>query len=129
MAKILCVDDEPVALLLKLETLQRAGHEVVPSHSSEDAILKLRGEGFDAIVTDWRLGAENGHSLLEAAKGRADVPVVVVSGFVAEALRGYAPFADIYLEKPVNPRELVQIVDALLKDRRARAQPRLSRSC
>jgi DNA-binding response OmpR family regulator len=119
VAKILCVDDEPVALALKLEILQRAGHVVVPSRSSEDAILKLGEESFDAIVTDWRLGAQNGHSLLETAKGGAGVPVVVVSGYVAEALRGYEPFADIYLEKPVNPKELVQIVDALLKNRSA----------
>jgi DNA-binding response OmpR family regulator len=122
VAKILCVDDEPVALSLKLEILQRAGHVVVPSHSSEDAILKLAEESFDAIVTDWRLGAQNGHSLLETAKGGTGVPVVVVSGYVAEALRGYEPFADIYLEKPVNPRELVQIVDALLKNRSVHAR-------
>jgi DNA-binding response OmpR family regulator len=121
VAKILCVDDEAVALSLKLEILERAGHEVVSSGSAEDAILKLRQEKFDAIVTDWRLGAQNGHSLLETAKHGAGVPVVVVSGYVAEALRGYEPFADIYLEKPVNPGELVQIVDALLKSRSAQA--------
>ena len=32
-------------------------------------------------------------------------------------MRGYEPFADIYLEKPVNPAELVKILDALLKSR------------
>lgn len=117
MARILCVDDEPMDLSLKLAILQRAGHEVVLSHSSEDAILKLNGQGFDAIVTAWRLGTENGHSLLEAAKDGVGVPVVVVSNYVAEALRGYEPFADIYLEKPVDPSELVQIIDALLRDR------------
>jgi two-component system, OmpR family, response regulator MprA len=117
VAKILCVDDEPSSLSLKLEILHRAGHIVVPSHTSEDAILKLKEPDFDAVVTDWRLGAENGYSLLQAAKFGAGVPVVVVSGYVAEALKAYEPFADIYLEKPVNPEELVQIVDALLRNR------------
>jgi len=51
------------------------------------------------------------------AKSRSDVPVIVVSGYVEEAMRGYEPFADIYLEKPVNPAELVKILDALLKSR------------
>ncbi|HVJ07160.1 MAG TPA: response regulator [Acidisarcina sp.] len=117
MARILCVDDEPLARSLKLAILERAGHEVVLSHSSEDAILRLNRETFDAIVTDWKIGTQDGRSLLEAAKGGAGVPVVVVSGYVAEALRGYEPFADIYLEKPVDPDELLQILDALLRDR------------
>jgi len=117
VARILCVDDEPLARSLKLAILERAGHEVVLSHSSEDAILRLNRETFDAIVTDWKIGTQDGRSLLEAAKGGAGVPVVVVSGYVAEALRGYEPFADIYLEKPVDPDELLQILDALLRDR------------
>lgn len=78
--------------------------------------------GFDVVVTDWRLGTQNSQSLLEAAKDGSGVPVVVVSGYVAEALQAYEPFADIYLEKPVDPEELVQIVDALLKNRFGRGQ-------
>jgi DNA-binding response OmpR family regulator len=117
VARILCVDDEPVALSLKQEILEKAGHEVTISLSVEGAILQLNSRTFDAVVTDWRMGTQNGHSLLEAAKSGTDVPVIVVSGYVGEAMRGYEPFADIYLEKPVNPTELLQILDALLKSR------------
>ena len=117
MAKILCVDDEPVALSLKQQILEKAGHEVTVSLSVEGAILQLNNRVFDAVVTDWRMGTQNGHSLLEVAKSGTDVPVIVVSGYVGEAMRGYEPFADIYLEKPVNPAELVQILDALLRSR------------
>ena len=117
MARILCVDDEPIALSLKQEILEKAGHEVTVSHSVEGAILQLNNRVFDAVVTDWRMGTQNGHSLLEVAKSGTDVPVIVVSGYVGEAMRGYEPFADIYLEKPVNPVELLKILDALLKSR------------
>ncbi len=43
------------------------------------------------------------------------MPVVVVSGYVAEAYQSAEPLADLYLEKPVNPEELVTIVNELLK--------------
>lgn len=115
MARILCVDDDPSAVLLKCDILGRAGYTVVPSQSASDAISKLQSSTFDAVVTDWRIGPQDAHSILEAAKNYASGPVVVVSGFVEEAFQASEPLADLYLEKPVNPEELVQIVSALLR--------------
>jgi DNA-binding response OmpR family regulator len=117
VARILCVDDDPAALSLKQEILEKVGHKVTISVSVESAVLQLHNRVFDAVVTDWRMGTQNGHSLLEVAKSGKGVPVIVVSGYVGEAMRGFEPFADIYLEKPVNPAELLQILDALLKSR------------
>jgi DNA-binding response OmpR family regulator len=57
----------------------------------------------------------NGRSIVQAAKSHSSVPVVVVSGYVAEAFQAAEPLADLYLEKPVNPQELVTIVNELLK--------------
>ena len=105
MARILCVDDEPAAAQLKCSILERAGHQ---------AIAYLRAEQFDAVVTDWRLGEESARAVVEAAKERFHVPVVVVSGFVAEAFHAPEPAADLYLEKPVNADELVTIIQTLL---------------
>jgi DNA-binding response OmpR family regulator len=70
---------------------------------------------YDAVVTDWRLGDGNGRSVVQAAKNHSTMPVVVVSGYVAEAYQSAEPLADLYLEKPVNPEELVTIVNELLK--------------
>jgi DNA-binding response OmpR family regulator len=53
--------------------------------------------------------------VVQAAKNHSTMPVVVVSGFVAEAYQAAEPLADLYLEKPVNPEELVTIVNELLK--------------
>ena len=82
---------------------------------ARDAIDKLHKNTYDAVVTDWRLGDANGRAVVQAAKGHSSMPVVVVSGYVAEAFQAAEPLADLYLEKPVNPEELVTIVNELLK--------------
>ncbi len=115
MAKILCVDDEPHVVTLKCAILEQAGHTVTTSTSAHDAINKLQQNAFDAVVTDWRLGDSDGRVVVEAAKQHSSMPVVVVSGYVAEAFQAAEPLADLYLEKPVNPEELVTIVNELLK--------------
>ena len=115
MAKILCVDDEPHVVTLKCAILEQAGHKVTPATSAHEAIEKLNHEAFDAVVTDWRLGDDNGRAVVQAAKSHSTMPVVVVSGYVAEAFQAAEPLADLYLEKPVNPEELVTIVNELLK--------------
>ncbi|MBV8207948.1 MAG: response regulator transcription factor [Acidobacteria bacterium] len=115
MSKILCVDDEPHVVTLKCAILEAAGHQVTPATSAKDAIEKLQNNTYDAVVTDWRLGDANGRAVVQAAKSNSSVPVVVVSGYVAEAFQAAEPLADLYLEKPVNPEELVTIVNELLK--------------
>lgn len=115
MARILCVDDEPHVVTLKCAILEAAGHIVTASTSAHDAIEKLESNSYDAVVTDWRLGDANGRAVVQAAKSHSTTPVVVVSGYVAEAFQAAEPLADLYLEKPVNPEELVTIVNELLK--------------
>src|ERR1700733_9210236 len=117
MARILCVDDEPNIVTLKCAILEAAGHQVTPSTSAHDAIEKLAQNTYDAVVTDWRLGDANGRSIVQAAKTHSTMPVVVVSGYVAEAFQAAEPLADLYLEKPVNPEELVKVMDTLLRGR------------
>jgi DNA-binding response OmpR family regulator len=115
MAKILCVDDEPHVVTLKCAILESAGHEVTGCTSAKEAVEKLRHNEYDAVVTDWRLGDASGRAIVQAAKDHSSMPVVVVSGYVAEAFQAAEPLADLYLEKPVNPEELVTIVNELLK--------------
>ena len=115
MAKILCVDDEPNVVKMKCAILEAAGHDVTPATSAHEALELLKKSSYDAVVTDWRLGDANGRAVVEAAKDHSNVPVVVVSGYVNDAFQAAEPLADLYLEKPVNPEELVTIVNELLK--------------
>jgi DNA-binding response OmpR family regulator len=114
MANILCVDDELHAAKLKCVILETAGHNATPATSAREAISLLQSNPYDLIVTDWRLGDASGRDILIAARKFSHTPVVVISGFVNEAFQAAGPLADYYLEKPVNPEELISVVADLV---------------
>ena len=114
MARILCVDDEAHAAKLKCIILETAGHQATPATSAREAIALLESNAFDLVVTDWRLGDASGRDIVVAARKLSDTPVVVISGYVNEAFQAPDPLADYYLEKPVNPEELISIVNDLV---------------
>jgi DNA-binding response OmpR family regulator len=115
MARILCVDDEQHAAKLKCIILETAGHKATPATSASEAISLLQSSPYDLVVTDWRLGNASGRDIVVAARQLADTPVVVISGYVNEAFQAPDPMADYYLEKPVNPDELIRIINDLVK--------------
>jgi DNA-binding NtrC family response regulator len=115
VANILCVDDDHDVVANKKAILEEAGHTVTSCSSVEDAVRELDRQTYDAVVTDWRLGEESGRAIVQAARTTPGMPVVVVSGYVTEAFQAAKPLADIYLEKPADPRELVKILNTLLK--------------
>jgi DNA-binding response OmpR family regulator len=117
VASILCVDDDPDMVALKKQILESAGHRVTACLSTEQAVHALTDQTFDAVVTDWRLGDGLGREVVQTAKAHASVPVIVVSGFVTEAFQAAEPLADLYLEKPVNPQELLKVLETLLRGR------------
>jgi DNA-binding response OmpR family regulator len=121
MARILCVDDELHAARLKCIILETAGHTATPATSAREAISLIESNPYDLVVTDWRLGDASGHDIVVAARRLSDTPVVVISGYVNEAFQAPDPLADYYLEKPVNPEELISLVNELVKPRQADA--------
>ena len=116
MARILCVDDELHAAKLKCIILETAGHFATPATSVPEAVALLESNTFDLVVTDWRLGSASGRDVVVAARQRSDTPVVVISGYINEAFQAPDPLADYYLEKPVNPEELISVVNDLVKN-------------
>lgn len=117
LAHILCVDDDPAANEIKHTILGRAGHQVELCLSADMAVRRLSEERYDALITDWRLGEVSARRVIQAARGLASKTlVVVVSAFIAEAFQSQGPVADLYLDKPVDPSELVMILDALLRE-------------
>ena len=114
MARVLVVEHEPHVAGLHAAILEAAGHIPGISSTAEDAVIRLTDESFDAVITAWRLGSSTGAEVVAVAKAKG-VPVIVVSAYLDEAFQGSKPHADIYLEKPVKPEEIVAAVEDLVR--------------
>lgn len=82
--------------------------------SVAEALAALRGDLFDLVLTDLRIGGDRlgGRTILEAARGRL-VPVAIMSASVPEEVqRALAPFqADAQLTKPFQLEEVLALVE------------------
>jgi DNA-binding NtrC family response regulator len=126
--RVLIVDDEPnVCLELRL-SLATEAYEISEAHSALEALELLADSPFALIVLDIRLPDMDGLELL--AKLRQDeisVPAVIVTAFgkVPLAVKAMKLGAIDFLEKPVHPRELRQVVAEALRrnPQKANRQP------
>src|SRR2546425_4390607 len=103
-AKILVVDDESAILRLLREALTQWGYQVTSASSAAEALQALRGDMFDAVITDIRMPDMNGLELLKEIKRHDEsVEVVVMTGYptIASAVEALKEGAFDYLSKPL----------------------------
>jgi two-component system, NtrC family, response regulator HydG len=67
MGKILVVDDEPHVRRILVSNLRQERHEIVEAASVGDARRALAEHGFDAVITDQKMGDGEGLDVLAAA--------------------------------------------------------------
>jgi DNA-binding NtrC family response regulator len=116
-AKILVVEDkqserEALARLLRMETYQ-----VVAASNPSQAIQHM-DDAVDLVISDLRMGATSGVELLRYWKSRQPrTPFIMVTahGDVDSAVEAMKLGAEDYLSKPVNPDELLMLVDKCLE--------------
>ena len=82
------------------------------------AYLGRSGSQADLMLTDIKMPGADGMSLLRSVKGvRPQMPVILVSGLyeLALALDALELGADDYLKKPVEPNDVVNVVQKYLR--------------
>ncbi|MGP1680479.1 MAG: hybrid sensor histidine kinase/response regulator [Burkholderiales bacterium] len=112
---ILYVDDEEGIVLLMQRLLERQGYRVSGYTDPRAALAAVRADAdqFDLAVTDYNMPYMSGLDLAQALREiRADLPVVMTSGYVTEELRAKAPAAGIreLIYKPNTVDELCAAV-------------------
>jgi EAL domain-containing protein (putative c-di-GMP-specific phosphodiesterase class I) len=116
-------DDQPVAAITA-RVLRLAGLDVVVAPTLAAARAALAASEFDAILSDVELSDGNALDLLRDLRGANSVtPVVLISGSpsVDVAATAMGLRASNYVQKPVHPDELVNLVtEAIGEGRLAR---------
>ncbi len=114
-------DDKNVARLMQL-VLKKEGYDVILAHNGKKALELLDTEHIDVIVLDVMMPEINGFEFLEIIRGNnIDTPVIVTSAksLPEDRCQGFISGADDYMVKPVDERELLLRIKALLKRSRA----------
>ncbi len=128
-ALVLVVEDDPDARELLLVALAPAGRpQPPPPARSAEALMQLREQRPDLLLSDIGLPGEDGYSLIRrvrawpAAEG-GDVPAVALTAFAKQEDRRRALEAGFqeHVTKPVDPELLVSVLAGLLAGRIAGA--------
>jgi PAS domain S-box-containing protein len=109
--RIMVVEDEPALMALICEVVKRLGYEPAGFADSAAALAEFetRPDQFDALITDEVMPRLAGTELAAALRRhRADLPIVLVSGYIGPMMSERAAAAGIreILKKPVQAREL-----------------------
>lgn len=118
--KILAVDDDLKALQIIQAALQEAGFDVLTAASGAEALGVVRDAAPDLVLLDLKMPGMSGREMLQEMKSQQETgntPVVIVTGVdqkgdKEEAVRAGA---DDFLAKPIEQRELLIRIQALLK--------------
>lgn len=116
--RALVVDDAPDVTEMLAILLQYAGYEVVTVYSGPQALVAVRAEQFDVVVSDIGMPGMNGYELAEAVRALPDyqaTPMIAVTGFTMyeDRERALRSGFNAFLTKPINPRDLVNLVERL----------------
>jgi excisionase family DNA binding protein len=115
--RVLVVDDEATIRDLLSKTLALAEYDVDLAHDGRAALDRLRMIPYDLLITDLKMPGVDGLTVIrEARRLKADLPVIIITGFSNEASAIEAVNLGVsgYLTKPFRvPRVLAVAAKAL----------------
>ena len=120
---VLLVEDEPAIRASLRHILEDHGYVVLEAGGGEEALTRWRSAArVDVVVTDVVMRGMTGPQLVkELAKVVPTMPVLYISGYLGEALKGHGLGEEtMLLQKPFSPDEFLGRLRELL-DGRARA--------
>ncbi len=118
MAELLIVDDEQGIRQLLTIVFEREGHRVRVAENGARAMVLLKQEPADLIVSDVKMPDMGGIELLRAARTLLpDVAVIMMTAFatVDTAREAFKLGADDFIQKPFDVDELKLIVNKALE--------------
>lgn len=118
-AKILVVDDDPGIRELLSGIFSQEGHIVEVAQDGKEALLKIRKESFDLVLTNHRMPRMNGIQLLEELQKIAPhirVIAIAAAGDLETVTKMRKLGAYDYISKPFCLNTILQKVKKALGD-------------
>jgi len=120
--KVLIADDEAYIRLLIEQTLEEfedQGVEILTANNGEEALQMIQDERPDLVFLDVMMPKMNGYEVCKAVKEdrtMEDIFIVILTakGQEFDRQRGQQVGADLYLTKPFDPDELVELAGKVL---------------
>lgn len=118
MPKILVVEDDIDLNNLIRTVLESKGHDVFAARNGKIALDLLDMTHIDLIISDIMMPQMDGFSLLtDIRQANMEMPVLLITakGSYDDKNKGFSSGADDYMVKPIDIKELVLRVNALLR--------------
>ena len=126
--KILVIDDAPDVHTLVKKILEPKSYDVVCAYDGDEGLRKVVEERPDLIILDVIMPGKHGFEVCRELKTDekyhffSDIPVLMLTVYPEEREKmhlsmreGMMMEAEDYLQKPVDPQELVNRAEDLLK--------------
>jgi two-component system sensor histidine kinase/response regulator len=129
--KILLAEDNAVNQRVTTRLLEKRGHSVTLAATGSEALARLKHQKFDVILMDVQMpdmdGLETTAIIREREKSAgARTPIVALTAHTmkGDRERCMAVGMDNYVTKPVDPRELIEVVERVASEwRGAETEP------
>jgi DNA-binding NtrC family response regulator len=117
MARILVADDDESVRISLAANLELEGYQVIEAADGGEALKLIEQAEFDLVISDVVMPVANGIEVLRGLKRlRPDIPLILISAFVSEALVSTAVSEGLYtmLYKPVGMDDVLKVVERAL---------------
>lgn len=112
-SKVLIVEDDEGLREALIDTLALAGYDWVESDCAEEALVKLKAEAIDIVVSDVQMAGMGGLALLRNIKQNwPNLPVLLMTAYanIEDAVSAMKEGAIDYMAKPFAPEVLLNMV-------------------
>jgi DNA-binding NtrC family response regulator len=106
---VLVVDDEKTVCNSCRKILTQEGYKVDVAVSGEEALKKVKDNGFDVIITDWKMPRIDGFEVTRKIKEeKPNVVVIMITGYpsVENSIKAIRSGVTDLVTKPFTPEEL-----------------------